>query len=96
VEINDGWVKIYNQDNPEGFILDESSYLTREAMTYGDAKTVLGEDDYFVLGDNRESSFDSRRWGILPENNIVGRALLRAWPPQDADWLISPQYSFSQ
>ena len=94
VEINDSRVKIYNQKNPAGFVLDESSYLAESVSTYGDAKIVLNEDEYFVLGDNRESSFDSRRWGILPEDNIIGRALLRAWPPQDAVWLATPQYSF--
>jgi len=80
VEIKDGQVIIYNQDYPQGMVLDESSYLAAGTITWGETKIELSKDEYFVLGDNRQASSDSRRWGELDEENIIGRVWLRAWP----------------
>ena len=80
VEVKDGKVTIYNEDNPEGFVLDESEYLSESARTLGDLVKNLGPDEYFVMGDNRMFSSDSRSWGPVPEEDIVGKAFLRAWP----------------
>jgi len=80
VEIKDGQVIIYNQDYPQGMVLDESSYLAANTITWGETKIELSQDEYFVLGDNRQASSDSRRWGELAEKNIIGRVWLRAWP----------------
>ncbi len=79
VEIRNGKVIIYNSDNPDGFFINES-YLLREGITTGDIKKKLGKNEYFVLGDNRQFSSDSRQWGTLPRNDIVGRVWIRAWP----------------
>ena len=79
IEIKNGKVTIYNSDNPDGFFIDES-YLLREGITTGDIKKKLSKSEYFVLGDNRPASSDSRQWGILPRNDIVGRVWVRAWP----------------
>ena len=46
----------------------------------GDATYVIPEGQYFVMGDNRPESSDSRTWGLLPRQNIVGRAFLRLLP----------------
>lgn len=42
---------------------------------------VVPEDSYVVFGDNRNSSFDSHSWGFVPEENIIGKAVVRFWPP---------------
>ncbi len=80
VEINDGVVKIYNVDHPEGFVLDESAYLPAGRKTNGTMKVSLGADEYFVLGDNRGASSDSRVFGPVKKTSVVGRVMLRAFP----------------
>lgn len=80
VEIKEGKVIIYNSENPDGFILDESQYLSGNVKTQGDRTMALKEDEYFVMGDNRMFSSDSRVWGPVNESDVIGKTLLRAWP----------------
>lgn len=72
-------VKIYNDAHPEGIELDEP-YLPDYMTTNGDIEITVGTDEYFVLGDNRHFSSDSRVWGLLPRSLVVGKVYLRAWP----------------
>lgn len=84
VEIKNSQITIYNDEYPKGLALDEN-YLAKNLITDGQVKEKLGQDEYFVLGDNRSVSYDSRRWGVLPKNDIVGRVWLRAWPLNRAE-----------
>jgi signal peptidase I len=77
IAINDGIVTIKNAENPDGFVLNEP-YLKNSAN--GNLEVTLQENTYFLMGDNRGASYDSRSWGPLPEDFIVGRVFLRAWP----------------
>jgi len=90
VEIQDGSVIVYFGDERE--MLDESSYLDPNIRTPGDVKVVLEKDEYFVLGDNRLFSSDSRRWGPLKRENIIGRVLFRAWPFTALAKIEAPNY----
>lgn len=80
IEIKNDKIKIYNESNPSGFFLDESGYLAKNQLNIGNLKISLKDKEYFVLGDNRLQSSDSRYWGPLYRSYIVGRAFLRAWP----------------
>ncbi|HUX77749.1 MAG TPA: signal peptidase I [Anaerolineae bacterium] len=54
----------------------------------------LGEGEYFVLGDNRSNSSDSHSWGVLPRENIIGKAWLCYWPPEQ--WSLVAHYTFPE
>jgi len=76
VEVRDGTVYI------NGGPLDEPYITSKPTYVYG--PTEVPAHQYFVLGDNRDSSYDSHAWGFLPEENIIGQAWLSYWPK--ADW----------
>lgn len=91
IEIKGAEIKIKNKGNPDGFVLDESSYL-KNIPNLGEYTMTLGADEYFVLGDNRSASYDSRRWGPVPKNDLIGRVWLRAWPLNVAEVMEAPAY----
>ena len=77
VHVEGSEIRIVNEASPEGFTLDET-YLTYTAES--NIRIKLQEDEYFVMGDNRPASSDSRVWGPLNRDLIVGRAFVRLLP----------------
>src|SRR3990167_11190719 len=80
--VENGTVAIQNEAYPNGAVLEET-YLPLLLETAPNGRTELGAGEYFVLGDNRRQSSDSRQWGILDDSFLVGRTLLRLWPVAD-------------
>ena len=80
VQIKDGSIYI------NGHVIDDPNfaryYCNRAPYGKGGARTVVPKDSYYVLGDNSTSSQDSRYWGFVPENNVLGKAFLIYWPPK--------------
>jgi signal peptidase I len=77
IKVEGDKVTITNKEHPEGFILDES-YIKYQSDKV--AEFTLKDTEYFVAGDNRAVSYDSRSWGPLPKSDITGRAFLRLYP----------------
>ncbi len=72
VEVKGGRVYVNGQSLREQYIEEEPEY------SYG--PVTVPEDNYLVLGDNRNNSYDSHYWGFVPRKNIIGRAIVRFWP----------------
>lgn len=93
VMISQGQVYLNNHN------LDESSYLSKEMKTTSGLllsegkKITIPEGHYLVLGDNRGFSSDSRDWGTVPKENIIGKAWLRYWPLTKIGLLRQVSYS---
>jgi signal peptidase I len=85
VTIENGIVTITNEANPDGFILEEP--YAEPMPPAPKLSETLGEREYFVMGDNRDESSDSRTWGVLQQEKIVGRAWARLFPPSALDYL---------
>ena len=85
IQIRDGAVFV------DGVLFEEP--YTVNPGRYG-GTWELREGEYFVLGDNRSNSSDSHNWGVLPKENIVGKAWLCYWPPEE--WGLVVHYTFPE
>lgn len=85
VVIDNAQVTIYNDANPDGFTLNEPYIKSMQPAPH--FEEILGDREYFVMGDNRDQSSDSRAWGVLQEERIVGRALIRLFPASTVEYL---------
>lgn len=92
VIIRDGVVRATHATQPNVFALSED-YISSGVMTLGDVDRTLANDEYFVLGDNRYFSFDSRNWGVLPKGDIIGVVRLRILPLRGAHTFELPSYA---
>lgn len=90
IEIKDDKIEVTGLSGAK-ITLSELSYLQKPWLADG-LKVTLNSEEYFVLGDNRLNSSDSRRWGAVKRSQIIGRALIRAWPFNDADYFLAPVY----
>ena len=81
VIVKDGVITVYNSEHPDGFHPDqESAYGIAIHYTEGDLDVTVGPHQIFVCGDNREHSLDSRSFGPIDSNSIVGTAEYRLFP----------------
>ncbi|MFC1943129.1 signal peptidase I [Chloroflexota bacterium] len=89
VEIKEGTVYIHRGDD-NVLPLDESYLIELAEQAFkGD---IIPDNEYFVLGDNRKNSNDSRHGWMLPRQNIIGKVWLSIWPPDE--WGLMPDYTY--
>jgi signal peptidase I len=93
VTVKNGVTTIYNKENKNGFIIEEPFVSFKDSAK--DVDLTLDEHHYFVMGDNRAQSYDSRDWGALDEVHIKGQVLFRIYPFKKAGYEPG-RYSFSK
>jgi signal peptidase I len=91
IEITDGNIIIYNEEYPNGQVLDEE-YINHD-RTNGKERVTLGADEYYLLGDNRDASLDSRSIGPIIEDDLIGRAWIRGLPISRIGTFTLPEYN---
>ena len=83
VEIIDQTVWLNNQPLEEDYIYEACSI-----RKCSDDKWILAENDYFVMGDNRNHSNDSRAFDAVPYDHIIGQVIFRYWPPDSLGIIV--------
>lgn len=94
VTIKGGKVTVSKPDEKGSDIILSEEYLPLQTKTIGDTTETLKDDEYFVMGDNRGNSFDSRNWGPLHQKDIIGIVRLRIYPFSEFGTINHPVYNF--
>ena len=94
VKIEKSTISIDGQPLAEGYLPANAFDSSRDATFFLERK--LSDNEYLVMGDNRDHSSDSRSWGPLPKANILGRALITVYPFNDFGVISRPSYSLGQ
>ncbi len=89
IEIHDGQVSVNGVDLYEPYIFEPCT-----TSTCNDSRWELGANEYFMMGDNRNNSRDSRAFGPIVRERIIGEAIIRYWPPTDIG--IVTRYHFPE
>ncbi len=92
VEITNGNVILYTPEHPNGIVLAES-YLEDE-QTSGKIRVTLAQKEYYLFGDNRDESLDSRSFGPVKSSGIIGRVWVRGLPLSRLGTFETPEYNF--
>jgi signal peptidase I len=77
-----GWRDSFRDDFPDGGLYGDrisAQWFAQARKLIEDGELIVPQDSYFVLGDNRDDSYDSRYWGFVPRENVVGRPLMIYW-----------------
>ncbi|MEK9151828.1 MAG: signal peptidase I [Patescibacteria group bacterium] len=90
IRVENGKVSITPSGASQEIMLDESAYLGT-VFSPGDKELTLGANEYFVMGDNRSASMDSRSFGPVSRSAIVGRVWVRGWPPEKITVFSAPK-----
>jgi signal peptidase I len=88
VQVKNGLVYVNGKALAEKYIAEEPNY------TFG--PVTVPPDQYLVLGDNRNNSYDSHAWGFVPRENLIGRAVVRFWPFDRLGGLDNPDAATNQ
>lgn len=94
VKVMDSHIYVNDQMVAEPYLQSTVATDGRFFLQEGEEKTV-DAGDYFVMGDNRQYSSDSREWGYVKKSEILGRVIVRYWPP-NATGILPGSYTFAQ
>lgn len=91
IVVTGGELYVYAKGSTKGKRVNED-YLPRNLQTVGEKDVTLTDKEYFVMGDNRDASFDSRQWGPLDRSEVIGSVWVRLWPLNKVMAFEKPSY----